>query len=127
MNVSKLNWIYKSDDLKNSFDGSQAKAYSQFVYPLTTELNNIRFVSNITYDCLSGIWNRIVSVPFFGANGDIRGVVSVSISLNNFDLKQCGESEISEENWNSTEKSEDPFFNTDKCDRQSTIVFFIFF
>ncbi|RNA23662.1 G-coupled receptor -like protein [Brachionus plicatilis] len=121
VNVSKINWIYKSDDLKNSLEGSQAKAYSQFVYPLTVELNNIRFVSNITYDCLSGIWNRIVSVPFFDANGDIRGVVSISISLNNFDLKQCGESEDAEEDSNSTEKYDDPFFNTDKCDRESTI------
>lgn len=120
--MSKTNWVYKSDDLKNSFDGSQAKVYNQFVYPLSVELNNIRFVSNITYDCLSGIWNRIVSVPFFDENGSIKGVVSISISLNNFDLKQCGESD--EENSNLTEKYDDPFFNTDKCDRESTIVIF---
>ncbi|CAF0705407.1 unnamed protein product [Brachionus calyciflorus] len=120
------NWIYKLEDLKNSLDRNQLKMFDQFVYPMTGELNTHRFISNITYDCLSGIWNRIVSVPFFHWNGEIRGVVSVSISLNNFDLKQCGETENTENDdsiisQNKTQKKyNDPFFNTDKCDRQTT-------
>ena len=63
-------------------------------------------------------------------------MVSISISLNKFDLKQCGESPII----NTTEneivdleaqnrinsylfnRDRDPFYGTDKCDRITTDV-----
>lgn len=92
----------------------------------------------------------------------VRGVVAVSISLNNFDLKQCGEnledeeeeaeedsvaensltsfisgSKTSDEAESERKKKEkakqrsrfesleDPFYDTDQCDRVSTMVRFI--
>ena len=80
-----------------------------------------------------------------------RGVVSIAISLNKFDLKQCGkklsdirksplvaESEINFENGvenhyttnhfinTTTPSSPDPFHGTDKCDRITTDVIIIF-
>lgn len=61
-----------------------------------------------------------------------RGVVSVSISLNNFDMKQCRSDEENEEtedgdNKDATTSSKsnrnrDPFYGTDNCDRVSTQV-----
>lgn len=70
-----------------------------------------------------------------------RGVVSVSISLNNFDLKQCGddeENEINDEltstidaNYENmglknrtikTNRNHGPFYGTDDCDHVSTQV-----
>lgn len=73
-----------------------------------------------------------------------RGVVSVSISLNNFDLKQCGDEDENEINPDLTSTSQDanhenmglknrtiktnrnhgPFYGTDDCDRVSTQVKF---
>jgi hypothetical protein len=73
LNVSK-SWLYKQDGLKTSLDPGQFKQISQTFYPNTNELDSIRYVSDITYDCVKGIWNRIVSVPFFNLNGEIRYV-----------------------------------------------------
>lgn len=150
-NTITSNWIYKVDDLKKTFDTSQLTNFNQLTYPGTLELNAQRFVTNITYDCLNGIWNRVVSVPFIFPSGEIRGVVSVSISLNNFDLKQCGQDDDDDEensasidavtaennetlsaslkasshNTTSAKKADrrqDPFYGTDNCDRVSTQV-----
>lgn len=41
-------------------------------YPTAIDLNNTRYISDITYDCLKAVWNRIVSVPFVYPNGEIR-------------------------------------------------------
>jgi hypothetical protein len=60
-----------------------------------------------------------------------RGVVAISISLNNFDLKQCGvshenetETEHNSENLfsDSSSRDHDPFYDTDMCDRDTTQV-----
>ena len=61
-----------------------------------------------------------------------RGVVSISISLNNFDLKQCGakpvslvtgdEIEVQETIIEKNVTMEDPFFGTDKCEKITTEV-----
>lgn len=68
-----------------------------------------------------------------------RGVVSIAISLNKFDLKQCGKSPIPDESEPIEEESHyttnhyinatnpssrDPFYGTDKCDRTTTDVVF---
>jgi hypothetical protein len=120
------------DGLKSNLDNNQFKLYSQTSFPNTVELDSIRYVSDITYDCLKGIWNRIVSVPIFNSNGETRGVISIAISLNKFDLKQCGDGDNlaqeianSLDNENTTSyfnKNRDPFYGTDKCDRATTQV-----
>lgn len=63
-----------------------------------------------------------------------RGVAAVSISLNNFDLKQCGAKNVhvsnDETTLNETEAApvtvnpneQDPFYGTDKCDPITTEV-----
>jgi len=64
-----------------------------------------------------------------------RGVAAVSISLNNFDLKQCGAKDAplsyNEITSNKTEPApkvvkspseQDPFYGTDKCDPITTEV-----
>ena len=71
-NYTVTNWIYKYDDLKKGLDTSHINQLNQLVYPTMLDLNAQRFVTNITYDCLNGIWNRVVSVPFIHPNGDIR-------------------------------------------------------
>lgn len=71
-NFTKVNWIYKDDDLKNGLDVNQIKILNQMLYATTEDFNSIRYVTHITYDCSHGIWNRIVSVPFLNPNGDIR-------------------------------------------------------
>ena len=48
-----------------------------------------------------------------------RGIVAISISLKNFDLKQCGDD-------SSLDNNLDPFYNTDKCDRKTTKVNILF-
>lgn len=62
-----------------------------------------------------------------------RGVVSISVSLNKFDLKQCGkEDSINNTNDNlelsnisqSSQIQNDPFYNTDECNRETTQVSF---
>lgn len=134
-NYTTTNWIYRNDDLKKSFDPTQVKLFNSMAYPPTTlDLNSQRFATNITYDCLIGIWNKVISVPFIYPGGDIRGVVSISISLNNFDLKQCdningtlemekNKSTPSDELAEMTRtKGGDPFYGTDKCQDVSTEV-----
>jgi hypothetical protein len=70
INLTKSNWKLKMEDLmKTVSDQNQLKSY---IYPSAQDLDSIRFISDITYDCLKGIWNRIVSVPFVYPNGDIR-------------------------------------------------------
>lgn len=123
------------DGLKSNLDNNQFKLYSQASFPNTVELDSIRYVSDITYDCLKGIWNRIVSVPFFNSNGETRGVISVAISLNKFDLKQCGDADNGDEEMNNKldkdnstsfyNRYRDPFYGTDKCDRATTQVILI--
>lgn len=71
-NYTLTHWIYKSDDLKKGLETSQWTQFNQFVYPTMNDLNAQRFVTNITYDCLHGIWNRVVSVPFIHPGGEIR-------------------------------------------------------
>jgi hypothetical protein len=41
-------------------------------YPISSEFYANRYVSDVTYDCLKSVWNRIVSVPFFYPSGEIR-------------------------------------------------------
>ncbi len=54
-------------------------------------------------------------------------MISVAISLNKFDLKQCGEEEKKEaEDGESSIKQRDPFYGTDKCDRATTNVIYSF-
>jgi hypothetical protein len=72
MNFSRANWMDKMDDFKEGFDLFQIKQIQQLIYPTALDLNASRYVSNITYDCLKAIWNRIVSVPFLYPNGEIR-------------------------------------------------------
>lgn len=148
-------WFEKYELPKDEFDANQIRSIGQMSYPSSEFFNATRYVSHVTYDCLRATWSRIVSVPFFNANGDIRGVVSVSISLSNFDLKQCGKNEedddgddddkikrsqelanltrsvIAKHSSNLPLKLQavskdlrfvDPFYDTDKCDRQTTIV-----
>lgn len=129
-NLSLTKWEYKIDDLKAGLDSDKIRMINQQLLANTADLNTIRYESDIQYDCSKGIWNKIVSVPFLNPNGDIRGVVSISISLNKFDLKQCGENPTDEiENENETifkrsfliSRSRDPFYNTSKCDRATTV------
>ena len=124
-NINRTHWVYQMDDLKNGLDSNQIRMLGQQLYSTTSDLNSIRYVSDIQYDCSKGIWNKIVSVPFLHPNGDIRGVVSISISLNKFDLKQCGESpnalNVSNQSF-LIERERDPFYDTDKCDRVTTDV-----
>lgn len=42
----------------------------------------------------------------------------ISISLDKQDIKQCG----NQTNHNSSYSASDPFYNTDKCERQTTDV-----
>lgn len=51
-------------------------------------------------------------------NENNRGIVVISISLDKQDIKQCG----NQTNHNSSYSASDPFYNTDKCDRQTTDV-----
>ncbi len=120
---------------------------------------NYRYVSGITYDCVNAVWNRIVSVPFMYPNGEIRqvvlfaksirhktqaeknlilvllsvvvrrGVVAVSISLNNFDLKQCDAKKKTDDDDSinvtlnkQMAKESDPFLGTHRCDPVTTVV-----
>lgn len=46
----------------------------------------------------------------------------MSISLNNFDLKQCGDDGYDENR--SDTRFRDPFYGTDKCENESTRVIF---
>lgn len=100
-------------------------------FATTRDLNTIRYESAVQYDCSKGIWNKIVSVPFLNTNGEIRGVVAISISLNKFDLKQCGDERLilaNETDENGIlnkrnaffDRERDPFYDTDRCDRIST-------
>lgn len=80
-NYTVTNWIYKYDDLKKGLDTSHINQLNQLVYPTMLDLNAQRFVTNITYDCLNGIWNRVVSVPFIHPNGDIRYILFFSMAF----------------------------------------------
>jgi hypothetical protein len=165
VNVTRTYWSYKIEDLKSGLDSEKVKMINQHNFATTADLNAIRYESDIQYDCSKGIWNKIVSVPFLNPNGDIRfslsyfifeyhyknftyikihrGVVSISISLNKFDLKQCGAStlpnisytEYNAEGINSISDfsqtslvnlERDPFYNTDRCDRITTDVMGLF-
>lgn len=81
-NYTLANWIYKIDDLKKSLDQGQSAQLGQMNYPTTLDLHAQRFVTNITYDCLNGIWNRVVSVPFIQPGGEIRFVNRVNANVN---------------------------------------------
>lgn len=42
------------------------------MHPTASDLNSIKFVSDISYDCLNAVWKRVVSVPFLYPNNEIR-------------------------------------------------------
>ena len=71
-NITRSNWVYQLEDLKSGLDSNQVKMINQQLYSTTSDLNLIRYVSDIQYDCSKGVWNKIVSVPFLHPNGDIR-------------------------------------------------------
>ena len=70
-NLTRANWAVELGDL-NGLDADKIKTLNQQLFATTADLNAIRYVSDIQYDCSKGIWNRIVSVPFLYSNGDIR-------------------------------------------------------
>ncbi len=114
--ASKTDWLFQTDEKTDH--AAQIKQLNQLSYPSAIELNSISYMSSVAYDFSKGIWNRIVSVPFVDSNSDIKGVVSVSVSLNKFDLTQCGSDDTS---YLVTDQN-GFLFNTDKCDRESTEV-----
>lgn len=80
-NYTVMRWNYKMEDLKKGLETSQINMLNQLVYPTTLDLNAQRFVTNITYDCLNGIWNRVVSVPFIQPSGEIRFQFFISLLI----------------------------------------------
>ena len=106
--TSSDNWEIKQEDLR--LDASQTRQFSQLSYLSTDDLNAVRYTSGIKFDCAAAAWSRVVSVPFVTSSGEIRGVVATSISLNSFDINQCG----------GQNSSNSYFYNTDQCDPHST-------
>lgn len=75
--------------------------------------DRIKFVSGAMFDCEKLTWYQVVSVPFIWPNGEIRGVVAISISLQEFDLEQCGSNDDNDDDSNG---DDNPFMGTDECE-----------
>jgi hypothetical protein len=107
-----------------SYQASE-KQLTQIDYPTAAELNSIRYSSSVAYEFATSAWTRVVSVPFLSSGSELRGVVAVTVWLNNLDLKQCKLSA----NVNGSELAKESL-NTDKCDRETTevklLLFFLF-
>lgn len=71
--------------------------------------DRIKFVSGAMFDCEKLTWYQVVSVPFIWPNGEIRGVVAISISLQEYDLEQCGSND-------GDSNGDNPFMGTDECE-----------
>lgn len=111
-----------TDDQWNSTDPVikiQNRSSGEIIYPKSDEFDSIKLKSGITFDCVASVWKQEVSVPFLYTDGRVRGVLSLTISMKNFDLEQCGENSnhsLSNGNVN----TDDPFYDTDKCDPVTT-------
>lgn len=98
---NNLNWYSKwTNEVKtiNNIkidDKSLAKIYKNSKY---------NFVSNVSFDCFNFIWYRLISVPIINKNGIIIGATAISISLNNYDIRQCDDENDLNNSFKSTAK-----------------------
>ena len=66
----------QASSIDNDESLASASSASSNLSAVLAHTNLVRYVSNVSYDCATATWHRIVSVPFFfPSSGDIRLVI----------------------------------------------------
>lgn len=100
---------------------ADSKSAAENSYPKSDQFDSAKHISDLAFDCEVSVWRQIVTVPFLYSSGQVRGYISYSVSMNSFDLKQCGVDSNTHQDTNGLIVNLDnPFYNTDKCDRKTT-------